>query len=328
MFYEKKIRYLYYFEEGERIKGSGFIKSEARDAILRIEVAVKNPGGIEGIFPVYLLGSGREAFIGEINLQENGGELRATYQMSEGIGETALSYDEWDGVRIPLAARQDILGSWGISIRKTTSVGMQSVETQKYKEEQNAEETEMGQKRTAGEKGIGEEKGIAEEKRTDEEKKTVGEIESAEEKESIEEKRVCEKKGAVKDEREQIEEKRIIRLQEDKWLQLCAIYPHIKPFRDEREYLSITPSDFVLFPAADYRAAHNSFLLHGYYNYQHLILARIERKGEILYYLGVPGNYFEKEKQVAIMFGFESFECADEPAEYGDFGYYMMRTNI
>ena len=132
----------------------------------------------------------------------------------------------------------------------------------------------------------------------------------------------------MKDEREQIEEKRIIRLQEDKWLQLCAIYPHIKPFRDEREYLSITPSDFVLFPAADYRAAHNSFLLHGYYNYQHLILARIERKGEILYYLGVPGNYFEKEKQVAIMFGFESFECADEPAEYGDFGYYMMRTNI
>lgn len=322
MFYEKKIRYLNYFEEGERIRGSGFIKSEARDAILRIEVAIKNPGGIEGIFPVYLLGAEREAAIGEINLQENGGELRVTYQMAEGIGETALSYDEWNGVRIPLASGRDILAKWGISKRNTTSVDMQSAETQKYKEEQNMEEAEMGQKRTA------EEKGAVEKNRIADEKKTYEEIGAAEEKKSIEEKRACEKGGAVTDETERIAEKRIIRLQEDKWLQLCTIYPHIKPFRDEREYLSITPSDFVLFPAADYRAAHNSFLLHGYYNYQHLVLARIERKGEILYYVGVPGNYFEKEKQVAIMFGFESFECAEEPAEYGDFGYYMMRTNI
>lgn len=43
---------------------------------------------------------------------------------------------------------------------------------------------------------------------------------------------------------------------------------------------------------------------------------------------GVPGNYFEREKQVAIMFGFESFECEAEPAKTGDFGYYMMRTEL
>ena len=60
----------------------------------------------------------------------------------------------------------------------------------------------------------------------------------------------------------------------------------------------------------------------------HLLLARMERKGETLYYIGVPGTFFEKEKQVAIMFGFESFECAEEPAQAGDFGYYMMRTGL
>lgn len=119
-----------------------------------------------------------------------------------------------------------------------------------------------------------------------------------------------------------------VRLMEDKWQQLSAIYPHIQPFRDERDYLSLTPSDFVLFPDRFYRAVNNSFLLHGYYNYHHLILARIERRGEILYYIGVPGNYFEREKQVAIMFGFESFECETESAKTGDFGYYMMRTEL
>ena len=115
---------------------------------------------------------------------------------------------------------------------------------------------------------------------------------------------------------------------EDKWPQLWAIYPHIRPFQDEREYLSIGPADFVLFPAASYKAVNNSFLLHGYYNYKHLILARVEKRGDVFYYIGVPGNFYEREKQVAIMFGFESFECAEEPAQAGDFGYYMMRTEL
>ena len=119
-----------------------------------------------------------------------------------------------------------------------------------------------------------------------------------------------------------------IKPMEDKWPQLWAIYPHIRPFQDQREYLSIGPSDFVLFPAASYKAVNNSFLLHGYYNYKHLILARVEKKGDVFYYIGVPGNFYEREKQVAIMFGFESFECAEEPAQVGDFGYYMMRTEL
>lgn len=119
-----------------------------------------------------------------------------------------------------------------------------------------------------------------------------------------------------------------VKLLDHKWDQLWAIYPHIRPFKDEREYLSIGPSDFVLFPEESYRMANNSFLLHGYYHYRHLLLARVERKGEIRYYIGVPGTFFEKEKQVAIMFGFESFECAEEPAQAGDFGYYMMQTRL
>ncbi len=118
------------------------------------------------------------------------------------------------------------------------------------------------------------------------------------------------------------------RLQENKWHQLSAIYPHIRPFQDEREYLSISPDDFVVLSEKFYKLIHNSFLLHGYYNYKHLILQRMEQRGEVKYYIGVPGNFFDKEKQVAVMFGFESFECMDEPARSGDYGYYMMRVEI
>ena len=118
------------------------------------------------------------------------------------------------------------------------------------------------------------------------------------------------------------------RLSEDKWKQLADIYPHIYPFHDDRDYLSIGPGDFVILPKKYYRLISNSFLLHGFYNYGHLILARTVKRGEEIFYLGVPGNFFEREKQVAIMFGFESFECKKEPAMDGDFGYFMIKVEL
>lgn len=118
------------------------------------------------------------------------------------------------------------------------------------------------------------------------------------------------------------------RLYENKWDQLCFWYPTIHPFQDGREYLSVSPEDFVILQASYHKIVKNSFLLHGYYQYRHLVLTRVKRKGQNLYYIGVPGNYYEKEKQVAVYFGFVSFECQVEPAREGDFGYYMMPVQI
>ena len=118
------------------------------------------------------------------------------------------------------------------------------------------------------------------------------------------------------------------RMKDTKWEQLCALYPHVHPFHDEREYLSIGPEDFIVLRERCYQMTHNSFLLHGYYNYRHLLLLQQERSREMCYYLGVPGNFYEREKQVARMFGFESFECEREPAREGDFGYYLIRVEL
>ncbi len=117
-------------------------------------------------------------------------------------------------------------------------------------------------------------------------------------------------------------------MEETKWLQLSSIYPHINPFGDEREYLSIGPSDLVVLTEKYFHLATNSFLLHGYYNYKHLIINRMLKRGTPIYYIGVPGNFFEQEKQVAVLFGFESFECLEEPAKTGDYGYYMIRVEL
>ena len=95
------------------------------------------------------------------------------------------------------------------------------------------------------------------------------------------------------------------------------MYPEIHPFRDSREYLSIAPKDFVVLCKEYQKLVHNSFLLHGYYNYRHLILGRIRQKDAWQYYIGVPGNFYDREKMVAEMFGFEAFEGEKNPTSPG-----------
>ena len=113
-----------------------------------------------------------------------------------------------------------------------------------------------------------------------------------------------------------------------KWQQLWYLYPHRIPFHDEREYLSVRPEDFVILNSRSYKLVNNSFLLHGFFNYDYLLLGRMEKDGKERFYIGVPGNFYEREKQVALMFGFESFECQKEPAQVGDFGYYMIPVEL
>ncbi|MCM1126820.1 MAG: hypothetical protein NC429_10140 [Lachnospiraceae bacterium] len=117
---------------------------------------------------------------------------------------------------------------------------------------------------------------------------------------------------------------------DSKWDQLMHEYPQIHPFGDDRVFISIEPKDFIVLRASCQKLVNNSFLLHGFYNYRYLILGPDkelgDRNGEC-FYLGVPGTYFEREKMVAVMFGFEGFECAGA-VEIGKFGFYMRRVEL
>lgn len=123
-------------------------------------------------------------------------------------------------------------------------------------------------------------------------------------------------------------------IHEDKWQQLCRLYPeiHICP---EAQSILIRPRDVVVLSAKYHELATNSFVLHSYYNYRQLLLFRYGQ-GERPYYLGVPGVYYEREQRIAQMFGFEGFENgearmqqdADSKLYKGCFGYYMKHVEI
>ena len=97
------------------------------------------------------------------------------------------------------------------------------------------------------------------------------------------------------------------------------------------EILTIKPQDIGLMPREIWTYGNNSFLLHGYYNYRYLILAKVNIPGreKSRYILGVPGNYYSNEKYMASMFGFPHFVLAkDQSTPEGRFGYWYTDVRL
>ena len=152
---------------------------------------------------------------------------------------------------------------------------------------------------------------------------------------------------------------------ESLWNRLRAAYPKVTAFEcaDGCEILVIKPQDIGLLPAVvscklsallSYTLAniaafflfffndtatteiytlslHDALpILHGYYNYRYLILARLGKPGERgRYILGVPGHYGNNEKYMAAMFGFDRFvRSTRQPPRDSRFGYWYTDLNF
>ena len=117
-------------------------------------------------------------------------------------------------------------------------------------------------------------------------------------------------------------------IHEDKWQELCKKYQKVHPFPSNKVFLSIKPEDFIILQQEYQKLVNNSFLLHGFYNYGHMILGKLSEDEEAPVYIGVPGVYYEREKQAAQVFGFAGFESTEQPVQAGSYGYYMIEVEI
>lgn len=324
MFYDKKVKYFDYRKNGVRIHGAGFLKMDVRNGMCSMVLQISGLHATDNFSKsVYLVGTDREEELCTLQVREGNGGLQLRIpvdNMAKG-----LPYENVLGVRIPIAAGCELycdLGG-GSRLGNVSATGGYSPVTgdtgcMEKKIESTIGKTvaeDVEEAVVSAELTISEEKDI-----TAEPEKEEAEVQPGKEVKGTEE--------AEAQSRKEVKGVRGQKIAEDKWEQLWTLYPHIAPFEDEREYLKIYPEDFVILNSRFYKLAHNSFLLHGYYNYRHLILNRVEKRGEPCYYIGVPGNFYDREKQVAVMFGFESFECRDEPADTGEYGYYMIRVEL
>ena len=157
--------------------------------------------------------------------------------------------------------------------------------------------------------------------------KTAGESKSIK---SIDEKEAeVETQFGDDEETENLEQETVEESSEKKDLKKDDRDTDLQNFR--RQIMKIQRGEISILPRCEWKLANNNFLLHGYYNYRHLVL--IDEGNQLK--LGVPGIYHEREARAAATFGFPEFIAeADvnvtlEPQERNEnqqFGYWCRQV--
>lgn len=291
MMYQKEIIYLNLYENGIKGMCAGYLKIEQRQDVCRLELQVKHmPHVAVGNFPVRLQGEADWAETAALEIKEGNGR--------------------WEGSSREQIRRVEIIISEELRIKgQSKAAGLAYLPPQSGKEQEIMLPPQSGK-----------------------EQETMPQQPKRAEKpqEALLQPAIKAASGKPRPDREaaHLEATSMPQPQEpppceNKWEQLLTTYEQIHPYGDNRVYVKLEPKDFIVLRSKYQHLVNNSFLLHGFYNYRYLILGR-----EDDFYLGVPGVFYEREKMVALMFGFEAFECEGDQAQDGKFGYYLRKVEL
>ena len=103
---------------------------------------------------------------------------------------------------------------------------------------------------------------------------------------------------------------------------------YIDAFDDDYFYdcIEVSPEKLKCLNQNEIDIAGNSFLLHGYYNFRHILFGRVrDNLDNTKYFIGVPGMYCNRERYMASMFGFNNFKKSHR-SDYANpyFGYWYQ----
>ena len=315
--YQKEIIYIGLYKGGSRMGSAGFLKVESKDRENKMYLKVQNlPLGISGRFPIRVYNGSDWKELSSIAIQDGGGKWEES--VTEQVDKTILFVSLSGGYTLEGRSKS----APEITAQKNTDVpddpDEQALRSVAHDAVQNAT-----QNLAPG--------------------PSHGDVHSTQQ--NVSQYAAHNKQKIMGEENEQTPETIIVteelprrssknidvkpysmpeyNLKEDKWEQILDIYEQIHPYGDERVYVKLEPKDFVILQSGYQHLVNNSFLLHGFYNYRYVILGK-----EHHYYLGVPGVFYEREKMVAQMFGFEAFECPGGNVRAGEFGYYLRKVEL
>lgn len=286
--YWKEIIYMSMFEDEIKKECVGYLKSEKKQNGYQIEIQVKK-------IPMTIAGSFPIRIQSETGWQETG-----MLVIKDGCGK-------WSGGIMAAVIKTEIIMSNSVKIKGESKKVPIEKETETRQVLETQETSETGETIEAQE-----ESEVQENEAEEEEQEQAPALRAESMTNAALEKPIRIKPVSVHKP-----------LYENKWEQLLSTYERIHPYGDNRVYVKLEPKDFIVLRENYQHLVNNSFLLHGFYNYRYLILGK---EGD--FYLGVPGVFYEREKMVALMFGFEAFECEGGEAEEGKFGYYLRKVEL
>ena len=315
---------MYEYTNGKKNKNTGFAKVESRNGICRMQIHLQKIPQEEETLNIY--GFVREGgwllgiFLGQIGVKNACGDARIQTQ-AERIGGSAYRLEQ-------------IAGLWvesGLGRTYLTVFDDEGVDTEKLvtalPDEKKPEEEPQEEASAEAQEELREEASAEAEEEPREEASVKAEEEELREEASVE---TEEQKGRVHAQQAgacPAVNSRCANCSwhmanlNQKWQALSRRYPHFQPFA-EGEFagcLQITPRELAFIGQGKCRVGNNSFLMHGFCNYRHLLFGK-RRDGRFV--LGVPGVFENQEMVMANMYGFPDFKEAMAKHPNGKFGYW------
>ena len=293
---QRFVTYIYAYENNNKNQNVGFAKVDIRGDYCQVEIHLKRTGYTNVKCPVYLFVRENEVIvgveIGEIALVNGCGDFVRQLNCN-GVGETPYCMKDMKGILIFLDNTVMFASQWDEKAiyRKNFKPYEETKEIPVEKAEDAAEEPE--------------ESGQMEKLQ----------VESVQAQQSREQ----------QTEELQPETQRSGDMWMDLWEKLNGMYGAKNLFESMPEISGIHMElkDLRELPKKYWYLGSNSFLLHGFFNYRHLLLGKVENESGRKWFIGVPGIYQNQEKVLAAVFGFPEFrQEKDTGVKTGQFGYW------
>lgn len=292
---QRFVTYIYAYENNNKNQNVGFAKVDIRGDYCQVEIHLKRTGYTNVKCPVYLFVRENEVIvgveIGEIALVNGCGDFVRQLNCN-GVGETPYCMKDMKGILIFLDDTVMFASQWD----------ERAIYRDNFKPYEETKEIPVEQAAVAEEP---EESGQSEKLQ----------VESVQAQQS----------GEQQSEELQPEAQRSGDMWMDLWEKLNGMYGAKNLFENMPEISGIHMElkDLRELPKKYWYLGSNSFLLHGFFNYRHLLLGKVENESGKKWFIGVPGIYQNQEKVLAAVFGFPEFrQEKDTGVKTGQFGYW------
>lgn len=322
--FHRMVTYLYLYEGNHKTRNVGYAKIEKKDAQCRVEIHLKNTGLMEHDIPVYFYARNDIGFpgilLGSVTFARGIGEFTNLFD-SVGISNTDYNISSIKGIFMPISEHQMILSQWDDdSFDRTSfySADASAPGTSAPPEENTVSSTTSDAQENSA-------LHTASDVEENSSLHTVSDVEKTVDLKSAE---------AAPDlfgntsapESAQASELKIPQSHASRWKFIMENFPPIAPFPSETsfEWVRLELKDLRLLPKSYWHLNNNSFLLHGFFNYHHLLLGRKKDTQPCEWLLGVPGVFQNPERVMATLFGFPDFHSTSEAnTKTGQFGYWL-----
>lgn len=345
MDYQRLVSYIYSYPEGVKGRNVGFAKALVHQGQFKLSISLRgvktDSPEMFGIYMMVTDGGYRLIKLGECLVKVGQMEYSGVFN-PDNINETGYGFKDICGLAV---AREDarydcMMSMWkdedvtpdmlvfsGMDAKKQVEAGIVIKERMRQ-----SEEKERGQQMS--------ESVLAESLRSEPVRPELAESQMAESQtgvtaESVSDTATEDIKAAgaaakIPAETQHLQQKahRADATQTDPFEKLFVRADYIDAFDDDYFYdcIEVSPEMLKCLNQNEIDIAGNSFLLHGYYNFRHILFGRVrDNLDNTKYFIGIPGMYCNRERYMASMFGFNNFKKSHR-SDYANpyFGYWYQ----